>query len=433
MSCENAKRFNNHSGGFPSKYDKLGGMIKRLLAFSLLVFPASAASLPSAKPEDAGMSSARLHRIHDTIQSHIDSHDIAGAVTLVARRGRVVHFEAHGTMDREANKPMPKNAMFWIASMSKPVTGAAIMMLLEEGKVRLKDPVSKFIPEFKDTKVAMPIEGSVPPAFYQLPASREITIQDLLTHVSGLLSGGRAGAAEMEKVRRKPDENLAAYIPRLGSIPLDFQPGSRWTYSPGAAFDTLGRIVEIASGQTFDAFLRQRIFEPLGMQDITFHPIADARQRVAMSYRRAGGALEKAGNDTWLSNSVYQSGAGGLFSTAEDYLQFGQMLLNGGELRGARLMSPRTVDLMSSVHAPDTLPGRGKGRGFGLSVQVVNDAVAAGYRVSNGSYGWDGAFGTHFWVDPKEKVVGVMMIQTTNPNRELDRDFENAVMQAILE
>lgn len=237
----------------------------------------------------------------------------------------------------------------------------------------------------------------------------------------------------MEKIRRKPDENLSAYIPRLGSIPLDFQPGSRWTYSPGAAFDTLGRIVEIASGQTFDAFLRQRIFEPLTMADITFHPAGDVRQRVASSYRRAGGALEKAGNDLWLSNSVYQSGAGGLFSTAEDYLQFGQMLLNGGELRGARLMSPRTVDLMSSVHAPDSLPGRGKGRGFGLSVQVVNDAVAAGYRISNGSYGWDGAFGTHFWVDPKEKIVGVMMIQTTNPNRELDRDFENAVMQAILE
>ena len=413
-------------------YDKLGGMINRLLTYALLIFPAAAATLPNAKPEDAGMSTKRLERIHDTIQQHIDAHDIAGAVTLVARRGRVVHFESHGMMDLEAKKPMPKSAMFWIASMSKPVTGAAIMMLLEEGKVRLKDPVSKFIPEFKGSKVAIPIEGSAP-AFYTMPASREITVQDLLTHVSGLLSGGPAGRVDAEKMRRKPDENLAAYIPRLGSVPLDFQPGSRWTYSPGAAFDTLGRIVEIASSQSFDAFLRQRIFEPLGMKNISFHPMGDARQRVASAYRRADNALVKGSTDVWLNNSVYHSGAGGLFSTAEDYLQFGQMLLDGGELHGARLLSPRTVDLMSSMHVPDTLPGRTKGRGYGLSVQVITDAVAAGIRVSTGSYGWDGAYGTHFWVDPKEKVVGVMMIQTTNPNRELDRDFENAVMQAIVQ
>jgi CubicO group peptidase (beta-lactamase class C family) len=155
--------------------------------------------------------------------------------------------------------------------------------------------------------------------------------------------------------------------------------------------------------------------------------------RIATTYHRAGNALAPVDTQARLSNTTYFSGAGGLMTDAEDYLQFGQMLLNGGELNGKRLLSPRTVELMASVFVPDTVPGRSRGRGFGLSVQVVSDAIAAGYRVSSGSFGWDGAFGTHFWVDPKEKVVGIMMIQTDNPNRQLDRDFENAVMQSIVE
>jgi CubicO group peptidase (beta-lactamase class C family) len=226
---------------------------------------------------------------------------------------------------------------------------------------------------------------------------------------------------------------LADYIPRLTSTPLDFQPGSRWSYSPGAAFDTLGRIVEILSDQSFAQFLRQRIFEPLGMSDIFFHPPDTLRARVAATYHRTNDELQKVDTHVRLENTTYFSGAGGLMSDAEDYLQFGQMLLQGGVFNGKRLLSPRTVDLMASVFAPDTLPGRARGRGFGLSVQVVSDPIAAGYRVSPGSFGWDGAFGTHFWVDPKEKIVGVLMLQTDNPNRQLDRDFENAVMQALVE
>jgi CubicO group peptidase (beta-lactamase class C family) len=195
----------------------------------------------------------------------------------------------------------------------------------------------------------------------------------------------------------------------------------------------LGRIVEIVSGQSFDQFLRQRIFDPLGMKDIFFHPAADRLPRVATTYHRANNALEKVDQETRLSNTTYFSGAGGLMTDAEEYLQFGQMLLNGGQWNGKRLLGPKTVELMSSVHAPDTLPGRPKGRSFGLSVQVISDPVAASYRVSAGSFGWDGAFGTHFWVDPKEKVVGILMIQANNPNRDLDRDFENAVMQAMVD
>lgn len=415
--------------------------MNRLSMLVLVALPLSAASIQTGKPEDVGLSSERLSRIHEAVQRHIDAHDISGAVTLVARRGRVVNFETHGLMSVESNKAMAKDDLFWIASMSKPITGTAILMLVEEGKIRLTDPVSKFIPELRGLKVAVMEErpgpgaraASAEPQFYTIPAAHEITIRDLLTHTSGLMSGGPASTAEGQKVARKPGEKLADYIPRLAATPLDFQPGTRWSYSPSAGFDTLGRIVEIVSGQTFDQFLRQRIFEPLGMKDTFFHPAEDRLGRIPTMYHRNGGTLDKVDMSDRMNNTTYFSGAGGLMTDAEDYLQFGEMLLNGGAWNGKRLLSPKTVELMSSVHVPDTLPGRPKGRGFGLSVQVISDAIAANYRVSDGSFGWDGAFGTHFWVDPKEKVVGIMLVQTNNPNRELDRDFENAVMQAMVE
>jgi len=427
-------------------------MFIRTMIFALAALPLSAASIQTINPEEIGLSSERLQRVHEAVQRHIDAHDISGAVTVVARKGRLAHLEAHGLMDIDSKKAMSKDSLFWIASMSKPITGVAILMLVEEGKVRLTDPVSKFIPEFRGMKVAVmqerpagpgapaPAQGAAPPAaagapplFYTVPAAREITIQDLLSHVSGLVSGGAASTAELAKVARKPGETLADYIPRLGATPLDFQPGSRWSYSPGAGFETLGRIVEIVSGQTFDQFLRQRIFDPLGMKDITFHPAQEQLGRVTTMYHRANNSLTKVDTSARMNNTSYFSGAGGLMSDAADYVQFGQMLANGGQLNGKRLLGPKTVELMSSIFAPDTLPGRPKGRSFGLSVQVINDAVLANTRISNGSYGWDGAFGTHFWVDPKEKMVGILMIQTDNPNRELNGDFENAVMQAIVE
>jgi CubicO group peptidase (beta-lactamase class C family) len=420
--------------------------MKKLLYFApvlaFLTVPLAAASIQGAKPEEVGFSSERLARIQQTVARHIDAHDIAGAVTLVARRGRIAQFEAYGFADLDSRKPMSKDSLFWIASMSKPITGVAILMLVEEGKLRLTDPVSKFIPEFRGLKVAMLQEATRPPAagsasgpsqYYTVPAHREITISDLLSHVSGLASGGPASTAEVAKDPRRPGETLATYIPRLGATPLDFQPGTRWSYSPSAGFDTLGRIVEIASGQSFDQFLRQQIFEPLEMKDIFFHPPEERLPRIASTYHRDGEALTRVDQQTRIANTTYFSGAGGLMTDAEDYLQFAQMLLNGGQLNGKRLLSPKTVELMSAVHAADTLPGRPKGLGFGLSVQVVSNAVAAGSPVSDGSYGWDGAFGTHFWVDPKEKIVGILMVQTNTSTGGLDRDFENAVMQAIVE
>jgi CubicO group peptidase (beta-lactamase class C family) len=404
--------------------------------FAVVALPLAGATI---KPESVGLSDDRLARIHDTIQRHIDAHDLTGAVTVVARTGQIAWFHAQGVMDIEANRPLQKDAIFRVFSMSKPICGVAILMLLEEGKVRLNDPVSKFIPEFKGSKVAVVQDhpnalASDPPKYYTVPAAREITIQDLLTHVSGLASGGKASAHELQGlIDMVGGRTLAGIMPKFAAAPLDFQPGSHWTYSPLAGFDTLGRIVEVASGMSFDQFLRQRIFNPLGMKTTAFHPGDDRWPSVVTAYHRADAALTKTQNPNRLQSKTYFSGAGGLVSTAEDYAQFALMLSAGGQWNGKRLLSPKTVELMSSVFVPDTLPGRQPGRGYGLSVEVVTDPVAAGRRVSKGSFGWDGAYGTHFWVDPKEKLVGVMMIQTDNPDRQVDRDFENAVMQAIVE
>jgi CubicO group peptidase (beta-lactamase class C family) len=416
--------------------------VRAATVFSLVAVPLAAASLQTAKPEDVGLSSERLLRINQMIQGRIAAGDISGAVTIVSRKGRIAHFEAQGLMDLESRKPMTKDAVFRIASMTKPVIGVAIMMLVEDGKVRLTDPVARFIPEFRNLKVAVPIParpagGLLPPPgppaepqFYTAPAEREITVRDLLSHVSGLVSGPISNR-EAEKVPRQPGDTLATYVPRLASVPLEFQPGSRWGYSGLAGFDTLGRIVEIASGLPLDRFLRERIFDPLGMKEISFFDGETPVARLATMYQRRDGKLQKPANTPALGSRVYFSGGGGLMSTAEDYIPLGQMLVNGGSLNGKRLLSPKTIEMMAGAHAPDTLPGRPKGEAFGLSVRVVTDHVARAAAISDGSFGWSGAFGTHFWVDPKEKITAVLMIQTAS--REIGRDFENAVMQAIVE
>jgi CubicO group peptidase (beta-lactamase class C family) len=404
----------------------------------LLCLLAPAAELPVAnKPAELGFSAERMHRIHDTMQRYIDSHDIAGAVTLVMRNGKLAHLEAHGLADIDSKKPMSKDALFRVWSMSKPVTGVAILMLMEEGKLRLKDPVSRFIPEFKGMKVADNVtQTQANVDFTPVAASREITIQDLLTHVSGLGSG-RASGAEFRKLTsnaKQYGKTLADLIPLWGKTPLDFQPGSRYSYSALAAFDTLGRVVEIASGMPFDRFLKERIFDPLGMKEAFFVPATDAqRARIPTVYHRADGTLKATNAINDLFAPTYFSGGGGLMATAEEYAKFGAMLASGGQWNGKRLLSPRTVELMASAFVPDTTQGREPGRAFGLSVQVVTDPLKAGFRVGQGTFGWDGAYGTHFWVDPKEKIVGIMMIQVDNGTRQLDRDFENAVMQAIVE
>ena len=406
---------------------------------ALMGLSLAAGSIPIAKPEEVGLSSDRLKRIGETVQRHIDAHDVAGAVTLVARKGRIAHFEARGMMDLEAKKPMPKDGLFRLASMSKPITGVAIMMLVEEGKIRLSDPVSRFIPEFKGLdKVAVAKPGAPPPAqgaeasYDLVPASRAITIGDLLKHGSGLVSGGLGASAANRIAPRTPTDTLATYIPKLAAVPLDFQPGTLWRYSGQAGFDALSRVVEVVSGQAFDVFLRQRLLDPLGMKDTGFFPGPGKESRLVTIYQTTPQGL-RPGNQT-VSN-VYFSGAGGMMSTAEDYLQFAQMLLNGGQLNGTRFLGPRTVQLMTSNHTGDMVNGQfgrpAQGMGFGLSMQVVQDPVAANLRVSKGAYGWAGGTGVSFWVEPAEQIVSIYFIQGGSGGG-LRQDFENAVYQSIV-
>ncbi len=416
------------------------------MVLSLILLPLAAASLPVAKPEDAGFSSERLQRIHEAIMRRVDAGDISGAVTLVARRGHLVHFEAHGLMDIESKKPMTKDALFRLASSSKPITAAAILILMEEGKLKLTDPVSKYIPEFRNSKVAVEAVRTAAPMsdqgpgsgdkYYTVPASRDITIIDLLTHTSGLASGGITGPDVQKLLQaRTPTETLADFIPRLGTLALDFQPGTEWRYSGLAGFDTLGRIVEIVSGSPFDQFLRQRLFEPLGMDNTWFNVPEKEQARVVTIYNRTADGLRKPTAPLRIGSPVYFSGAGGLTSTASDYLQFAQMLCNGGQLNGKRILSPWTVDLMTSNNVGDLFEGQigrpPKGVGFGLGGEVVVSAVDARMRKPNGSYGWDGAFGTYWWVNRKEQMAVVLFVQT--PGRSLQYDFDNAVSQAVIE
>ena len=423
-----------------------------VVAFTLPLGAGSGALMPG-KADDLGFAPDRMPRIREAVQKHVDAGEVSGVVTLVARRGKIAHFEAYGLLDLESKKPMPKDGIFRLASMSKPITAAAVMMMIEEGKVRLTDPVSRFIPEFKGAKVAMPKPGARPggpagpggpgggrsggieaaPAFDVVSANRDITVRDLLTHGSGLMSGGLGNAAGPQ---RGPNDTLATYIPKLGAVPLDFQPGTLWRYSGQAGFDVLSRIVEIASDQPFDQFLKQRLFDPLGMKDTGFSARPDNQARLVTLYQRGpDGTLTKAANQVGLSSTTYFAGSGGMVTTAEDYAQFAQMLLNGGELNGRRYLGARTVQLMSTNHTGDLVNGQfgrpAAGMGFGLGVQIVEDPAMAGLRQSKGSWGWAGAYGTNVNIEPLEKMVTIIMMQTsTGP---LQRDFENAVFQAIVD
>lgn len=375
------------------------------------------------------------------MQRHIDRQSFAGAVSLVARDRRIAYFEAQGLMDAATGRPMQKDAVFRIMSMTKPIVAVSILMMVEEGKLRLTDPVSSFIPELQALRVAASSATEAPAASAAeagsaaagtVPASREITIRDLLTHTSGLMSGG-ASSAEDYQVAIGAGESLADVLPRLKQAPLDFEPGTRWAYSPQFGFDALVRVVEVASGLPFDAFAKQRIFEPLEMKN-TFFYSGEEHPRLATLYRHADGALEPMADMPFV-NGVYFSGGGGLFSTAEDYLKFALMLLNGGQAEGSKLLSRKTVELMTSVFVPDTLPGRTPGEGFGLGVRVVSDPAARNTLLSRGSFGWSGAFNTHFFIDPTERLIGIYMTQSAffEERFQMRDDFETAVMQALID
>jgi CubicO group peptidase (beta-lactamase class C family) len=414
-------------------------MMAALLAALSLV---PAATLPKSNPEEAGISRDRLRRVHDVLQGYIDRGEVAGTVALVARKGRVVHMEAQGLSDLETKKPMTTDAIFRLASMTKPITSIAVMMLHEEGRFLLDDPISKFLPEFKNPKVAVanaPNERA-DGGYRVVPAEREITVRHILTHSAGLASGTAGPTMDLVKNlaagRNREKDVLADYIGRLAALPLNFQPGTAWEYGPGT--DVCGRLVEVVSGRTLDQFFRERILGQLGMDDTWFY-LPDAKlARLTTAYKKGDrGALEKLPAPGPASRvSRYYSGGGGLAGTAEDYFRFAQMLLNGGQLDGKRLVSRKTIEMMttSNIGRIPLWQESLRGYSFGLGFRVrerLGESLTLG---SPGEYGWGGAYGTYFWVDPKEQMVGILMAQLM-PYAHLNirPDFQNAVTQAIID
>ncbi|MCS7043338.1 MAG: beta-lactamase family protein [Bryobacteraceae bacterium] len=385
--------------------------MKRTLAFLVSALSVLAAP-PAPEPGRAGMDAAQLKRIAPVLQEFVDRGQMSGAVTLVARRGALAHFEATGWQDAEAKKPMQKDTIFQIMSMTKPFTGVAILMLAEEGKLRLHDRVEDHLPEFRGQMV---IESEKDGVRVLRKPSRPITIRDLMTHTSGL---GQA-APGIGDIMVRMDRTLAEACLIYSQQPLLFDPGTRWMYSnPGIA--VLGRIVEVRSGMSFEQFLETRIFQPLGMTDThVFLPPAK-RPRLAPVYTVREGRLVKAGDDILGGDPLkYREGARysgpehSLYSTAWDLAQFYQMMLNGGEWNGRRLLAPSSVELMTRLHTGELAAGHNPGTGFGLTWEVTKDAAGTLTGQSIGTYGHGGAFGTYGWVDPQKKLVGVFLTQLT--------------------
>jgi len=410
---------------------------------AVLLSQSFAASLALSKAEDAGISSERLQRIHPLIQSHIDAKDLSGAVTLVVRRGKLVHFEAQGSTDFESNQPMRTDTLFRMASMTKPITAVAVLMMMEEGKLILSDPVSKYIPEFKNPKVAVwNLPNDPKGAGVRLvTADREVTLQHLLTHTAGLAVSTEGPAGEFYRQANLSQEgiSLAEYCKRAGALPLNFQPGTQWQYTSTVGFSILGRVVEIVSGMNLDQFFKQRIFAPLGMNNTFFNIPPERMADVATVYTRSDKGLTKQNLPRPLPPGVeFFAGSGGLTGSAQDYLQFCQMLLNGGQRNGARLLSRKSVELMTDNAIGNldlaNYPVQGQnlsGYGFGLGVRVRKSTGASGWLGSVGDYGWAGANGTYFWIDPKEQLIGMVLMATTVGR--LRTEFPNAVYQAIID
>ena len=400
--------------------------------------------LPTAAADEVGMSAERLERVDRVMRAYVDRREVAGVVSLVARRGKVVHFSTFGSRDAEAGAPMTHDAIFRIASMTKPIASVALMMLYEEGHFQLRDPIAKWLPEFADMQVASAAtyQEVGRARFRTEQASQPITVQHLLTHTAGLPNTYRGiTKPDFDAIgpQREPGDTLAAFVTRLSALPLNFHPGERWEY--GRATDVVGRLVEVLSGMRFDRFLQERIFEPLDMVDTHFYLPAAKLDRFAAQYRpKDGGGLAlteapSAGSRFVREPHSYFSGAGGLVSTARDYFRFHQMMLNGGELDGARILGRKTVELMTLNHVGDHGVWLvGPGYGFGLGYAVVQDPGAAGMPYSPGAYFWWGAYNTTFWVDPREELIGVLLTQL-RPYTHLNirQDLATLAYQAIVD
>ena len=414
-----------------------------LLGIFILQALVFAQELPTTKPEAVGLSSERLERISNVVQKDIDDKKIAGAVTLVVRHGKVAWFKAQGMADRENSKPMATDALFRICSMTKPITSTAVMMLYEEGKFLLDDPVSKYLPEFKNPKVLVKPASGEP---YAIPAIKEITIRDLLRHTSGITYQWNADLGPMyEKANvasglMQYDGTIGDSVKNLAAVPLLFNPGERWEYS--LSIDVLGRLVEVLSGKPLDEFFRTRIFEPLGMKDSYFFVPDNKVSRLATAYtyydekglQRFPDTPIREGPFVYSADYPYRgpkklfSGGAGLVSTAMDYARFCQMILDDGKAGNTRLLSRKTIELMTHDQLGKIAPDQGFGLGFGL------DGVKAPLRElgSVGSYNWGGFFYTGFSADPKEQMVVVFMAQLHPAGGlTLDRQVHELAYQAI--
>lgn len=399
----------------------------------------NAEELSFAKPEDVGMSSERLARINPVMQSYVEQGELAGIVSMVARKGKVVHFEKVGDLNMETGEDIQLDSIFRIYSMSKPITTVAAMMLYEEGKFQLTDPVQDYLPEFKDVMV-LNEEGKLE------KQERPFTIQMLMSHTAGLtygVFGNTTVDQQYQKAGILRDQDLAEMVSDLGKIPLQYQPGTRWHYS--VSVDVLGRLVEVISGQPLDQFLDQRIFRPLGMRDTFFEVPADKLHRFGTNHQYNAETkkleiMDKPASSKFANNVTFFSGGGGLLSTAEDYMRFSQMMLNGGELDGVRILGSKTVDYMTRNHLSGIFALRSgesalnrPGSGFGLGFGVVVDPVAAGVISSAGEYYWGGAAGTIFWIDPVEELIAIVMVQHMNVQVPLRNTMKALTYGAIVE
>jgi CubicO group peptidase (beta-lactamase class C family) len=394
----------------------------RILAIAslaaLFVQPALAAThdLPAASAESEGMSAERLARLGSGMKELVDEGRLAGVVTMVSRHGKVVEFDAAGKRDIATNAPMQKDSIFRIYSMSKPITGVAMMMLFEDGKWQLNDPVAKYIPEFAKLKVyGTDANNNV----VMKDQNHPVTMRELMSHSGGFTYGFFSNTAvdklQLEADLLNPNNTLDEFIKRVAKLPLNAQPGSEWHYS--ISVDIQGYLVQKLSGMPFEEFLEKRIFKPLGMADTGFYVPKEKLNRFAEFYSYdKDGKMQVVGPKDGLNHDfsvkpALSSGGGGLVSTATDYMRFCQMLLNGGQLDGVRLLSPLTVELMRTNVLAPTVPILAQGAGFGLDFAVYTDPVAAGGYYGKGSFWWGGAAGTWFWIDPVNDLIVVGMIQ----------------------
>ena len=392
--------------------------------------------LAAAAPDSVGISPERLHRLDAAMKKLVDDRQVSGLVTLLERHGKIVDFNAVGRRDVKSGDPLQKDSIFRIYSMTKPVTGVAMMMLYEEGKWRLDDPVARYIPELARLKVYAGKNDDGTPKLED--ARRSMTMRELMTHTGGLgyvlNSNNPVDRMIIDANVLNPMASLQTMIDGLAKMPLLAQPGTRWSYSIGV--DVQGYLVEKFSGQSFGDFLRARIFEPLGMKDTAFYVPKEKLSRFSEVHKGAGEALTLDPRMDPATVPLGPSGGGGLFSTAPDYARFCEMLLQGGQLNGVRLLAPRTVEMMRTNHVnPDALKTMPAGTGWGMDFQVVTDAAAAGDSVSDGTFSWFGIAGTWFWIDPKADLafvgmVGHQSLQTTRPIHGLSRSLVN---QAVME